>query len=467
MVLQEALRQGISTLFFVARDGYLLKKMADVMIKEQKMKLQTRYLYGSRYAWRVPVVSLNKDDFRNWLLYNTKLATFDEVIELLHMKTDELAEYFPELFRQKGRNLSKKEEEIIKEIFLSDEELQQKIREKNEPYLDSAKGYLKQEILSSEGKIAFVEMNGTGFTQCCLQKAAADFYKEPVVTFFYSMACIGENMPDNVFYKYTGKRLVHIVEMLVRAPHGQTLGYSQGEEGKWIPILDDNNQEYGNEEYTAYMNGVLDFTRYMCKSWQCQGEELADISLAYVDHICKDPEPEVQDFIGDLSFSQSGTESGMRSYAPKMTDEQLKQLYLYQIPEEEWYPGCNLGFSLLRLSPRQKEMAEYYKSLNMPYIDRKPEYAWEVKGNIVLYGAGKKGRKVLRRLMKNPDASVVLWADKNYASCAAAEMEISPPSRIMKTDFDCVLIGVASDKLVREIRQELVEMGVPKGKILW
>ncbi len=52
-VLQEALRQGIQTLFFVARDGYLLKKMADLIIRSRKMALQTRYLYGSRYVWRI------------------------------------------------------------------------------------------------------------------------------------------------------------------------------------------------------------------------------------------------------------------------------------------------------------------------------------------------------------------------------------------------------------------------------
>ena len=466
-VLQEALRQGIRTLFFVARDGYLLKKIADVIIKEQKLNLQTRYLYGSRYAWRVPVVSLNKDDFRNWLLYYMNLSTFDEVIGLLHMKSDELAGYFPELFRRKGRKLSRKEEAILKEILLSDEELLWKIRERNKMFLYGAKAYLKQEISCAEGKIAFVEMNGSGFTQYCMQKLTAEFYKEPVVTFFYSMASsLGVQASGNIFYKYSGRRLAHIVELFVRAPHGQTLGYRQGERGEWIPVLDGNNQEYDNEGYTEYMDGVLDFTQHMCKYWWCQGEELTDISLAYVDHLCRDPEPEVQDFIGDLSFSQSGTEAGLNLYAPGLTDEQLRQLYLYKIPQEEWYPGYNLGFSLLRLTPEQREKAEYYKSLNMSGIGSR-QYARELKGNIVLYGAGKRGRKVLQKLLKNQDIRVVLWADKNYVSCAAAEMEISSPSRIMETDFDCVLIGVASDKLAREIRQELMELGVPMAKILW
>ena len=51
-VLQEALRQGIHTLFFMARDGYLLKKIADIIIEQQKLELETRDLDGTRYAYR-------------------------------------------------------------------------------------------------------------------------------------------------------------------------------------------------------------------------------------------------------------------------------------------------------------------------------------------------------------------------------------------------------------------------------
>lgn len=467
-VLQEALRQGIRTLFFVARDGYLLKKIADVIIKEQKLNLQTRYLYGSRYAWRVPVVSLNEDDFRNWLLNIVNFATFDEVIEHLHMKPEELTEHFPELFRRKGRRLSLKERLIVKDILLSDEELLWKIREKNEIFRYEAMAYLKQEISCAEGKIAFVEMNGTGFTQYCMQKLMEEFYKEPVATFFYSMASsIEVQAPDNIFYKYIGRKLEPIVETITRAPHGQTLGYCRDGNGTWIPVLNKGGQKHAAERYEDYMNGILDFVQEMCKYWSCQGEELSELSRAYIDHISIDPEPEVQDFIGDLIFSQEGTEAGLNFYAPRLTDEQLRQLYLYIFPAEDWYSGHNLAFSLLRLTPEQREKAEYYRSLNTPVIVRRQEYAWEVKGNIVLYGAGKRGRKVLKKLLNNQNARVVLWADKNYASCAVAEMEISPPDRIMETDFDCVLIGVASDKLVQEIRQELMELGVPRAKILW
>lgn len=467
-VLQEALRQGMGALFFVARDGYLLKKIADVIIAEQQLDLQTRYLYGSRYAWRAPAVSLNKDDFRDWLLYNVNFASFDEVTEDLHMAPEELSEYFPELFRRKGRKYSGRERERVKEILLSDESLWQKIGERNKTLRYRVKAYLRQEISSAEGRIAFVEMNGTGFTQYCMQRLVTDFYREPVITFFYSMASMTEvQAPGNIFYKYTGRKLDPIMETITRAPHGQTLGYRQDENGKWAPVLNGAGQGYMSEGYADYVDGILAFAQEMCRNWSCQGEELSALSLAYIDHISKDPEPEVQDFIGDLPFSQEGTNAGLDSYAPRLTDEQLRALYLYKTPMEDWYPGHNLMFSLLRLTAGEREAAEYYQSLNMPGTGRGRDYFREVKGRVILYGAGKRGRNMFRRLMKNKDARVVLWVDKNCAACVTAEMEISPPERILETAFDYVLIGVASEKLVQEIQQELIRMGVPMAKIFW
>lgn len=50
-VIQSALEMGISYLYFVARDGFLLKKIADIYIDKNHLNVKTKYLYGSRQAW--------------------------------------------------------------------------------------------------------------------------------------------------------------------------------------------------------------------------------------------------------------------------------------------------------------------------------------------------------------------------------------------------------------------------------
>lgn len=52
-VVHTSLELGYNRLFFVARDGFVLKKIADEIILANQYKLTTKYLFGSRKAWRV------------------------------------------------------------------------------------------------------------------------------------------------------------------------------------------------------------------------------------------------------------------------------------------------------------------------------------------------------------------------------------------------------------------------------
>lgn len=52
-LINRSMQLGIERLYFIARDGYLLKKIADIFIKLYQLNLQTKYIYGSRQAWRV------------------------------------------------------------------------------------------------------------------------------------------------------------------------------------------------------------------------------------------------------------------------------------------------------------------------------------------------------------------------------------------------------------------------------
>lgn len=52
-VLKQAKNRHIKHLYFIARDGFVLKKIADVIIYEYGYEVCTHYLYGSRRAWRV------------------------------------------------------------------------------------------------------------------------------------------------------------------------------------------------------------------------------------------------------------------------------------------------------------------------------------------------------------------------------------------------------------------------------
>lgn len=475
-VLQEARRQGIQTLFFMARDGYVLQKIADIIIRQQKWDIHTRYLYGSRYAWRISAVSADKEIYNAWLKCYASFSSYIDLAEELHMMPEELKDFFPGVLRKEGKRFSVKEKELVKEILRSDEALFRKINKHHEEKRRKAAAYLRQEMDSAIGKVAFVEVNGSGGTQYCMHLLMQDFYKEPIVTFYHTMNWyVDFPMEGNFFYKYVYEKLQieDIVEIFTRAPHGQTRGYCQDEKGRWKPVLDESGvecPEFGS--YIEYINGSLAFTREMCIRCQCSGEDLAELSQIYIRHICTEPEKDVQDFIGDMPFSLEGTREGSGVYAPKLTDAQLEQLFLFGIPEQECYSGLKLAFSLLRLNQEQRKLLECYKALNPGHQIKRQyknfcDYSYEVSGNVVLYGAGKRGENIFAELQKNTNAKVVLWVDRNYKNCFQTGMDINDPEKILEISYDYVIIGVKDEGTIQEIRRDLVEMGVPISKILW
>ncbi|EFP1010421.1 sugar transferase, partial [Campylobacter jejuni] len=65
-ILNIALKNSIRCLYFIARDGYVLQKMTDMLIQAKKINIKTKYLYGSRESWREPF--RNKDKLKIQLI---------------------------------------------------------------------------------------------------------------------------------------------------------------------------------------------------------------------------------------------------------------------------------------------------------------------------------------------------------------------------------------------------------------
>ena len=51
-IINQSMSRNIKALYFIARDGYILQKIADIIIEKESISMETKYLYGSRKAWR-------------------------------------------------------------------------------------------------------------------------------------------------------------------------------------------------------------------------------------------------------------------------------------------------------------------------------------------------------------------------------------------------------------------------------
>lgn len=91
----------------------------------------------------------------------------------------------------------------------------------------------------------------------------------------------------------------------------------------------------------------------------------------------------------------------------------------------------------------------------------------EKGSRIVLYGAGSVGVRYYRQIHWQNQLQLVLWADKKWRDYADTSLPIVSPEQLLQTEYDYIIIGVKRRELAEAIRDELLEMGVDRDRILW
>lgn len=92
-----------------------------------------------------------------------------------------------------------------------------------------------------------------------------------------------------------------------------------------------------------------------------------------------------------------------------------------------------------------------------------PDYL-KVDGKVVLYGAGKYGKRIYSEYQNNHHGEIVLWVDKNYETLN--DEKIVSPSVIESAEYDYVIIGILDYDIYCEVFRYLIGLGVLPGKII-
>lgn len=86
---------------------------------------------------------------------------------------------------------------------------------------------------------------------------------------------------------------------------------------------------------------------------------------------------------------------------------------------------------------------------------------------IVLYGAGRVGQGYYAQISKYTNCTIAAWIDRNWQNCRFDYAEIVGMERLRATPFDILLIAVNNGQTAMQIRNDLVEYGIPETKICW
>ncbi len=304
-ILDYSKRHNINTLYFIARDGYILKAITDHIINMKNMEIKTKYIYGSRLAWQLPCFASGKIDIKD-LLYVYKFDT-KILFEMLNLSKSEIKRFFPEkIINSKNISCSELEELCIN--FRYNKKFIKHLHDKYQKAYNILKKYLLQEIDFSENDFAFVDLRGSGNTQNMLAIAFSDIMPQDVTTFFYELSTTKtpEKNICRIVYNYSNEVNI-VLEKIARAPHAQTIGYEE-KNNKIYPVLENSSE---NIMVKSYLKGVKNF---MDQYFELNGniDIATECSLKYLRYLSGNIDENARKIIENIKFKDFGKEQNAK-----------------------------------------------------------------------------------------------------------------------------------------------------------
>ena len=257
--------KNIKKIYFLSRDGFILKKAYDILYPDEY--INPKYLYISRRAIRVPTLFLNSK-FENLseninMSNNFNLTTF---IKRLGLKREDVEEFIkPEI----DKEFSKKEffkDKKVKEFY---EQIKDTVIQNSKKEYEIFKKYLIQEKMY--GNIAIVDIGWEG----TIQKKLNEFIGENDKIFGYYFGIynsIKENVQGYLFNSRDGLEEKNIIsasfglfETLFLANEGSVRKYKTNKDRvepvlEKYEFLDENGIELKEIQYVKEIQkGALDF----------------------------------------------------------------------------------------------------------------------------------------------------------------------------------------------------------------
>lgn len=326
--IEQSLQRGFKTLYFVARDGYILKLIADIIIKKKQLNIKTKYIYGSRLAWRIPTEE-NFDNFIYITLSEFKKQLSTELLAYrLGVEPDELGKLLniSDLSKPINDNLR----EQISEKIKTTTEIRNRIIEANKSKKELLTEYFKQEIDFNQKDIVFVDANGTGRTQDIIAPILNEISECNIYGFYFTNPAMIKNNKSIKLCYGIHKPYYYALELLCRAKEGQTTGYKT-ENGKIIPITEEGIQnaltQWGIDDYfegvLTYVNNIIDFETV--NNIQVNNFLLYCI---YHNYLIFNLDKKTAKILGDIPFSMIGEEKNIKISSPRISPAKLLLMYI-------------------------------------------------------------------------------------------------------------------------------------------
>lgn len=247
-VLEKTQSRGIQRLYFLARDGHILKEIAEHICDKRQLSVSCRYLYCSRYALRTASYPLlSQEEVLSMVGEGCVRCTPRVLLERSHLTEDQVRQVAEccgcndlDALLQESERRSFIEK--LKKTPLFWESLQQESQKAH----DNAMAYFEQEGLLT-GDVAIVDSGWSGSMQRSLgQLLRSKGFAGHLDGFYFGMYQSPKGVEDGSYHTFYFNRQGklsdkawfnnNVFECMLAAPHGMTVGYKE-KEGQMVPLL--------------------------------------------------------------------------------------------------------------------------------------------------------------------------------------------------------------------------------------
>ena len=188
-IIHEAEKRNITRLYFLARDGYLLYKIAKRICSTGISNIECRYLYCSRASLRAPTYHLIGKEAYELLTLGGYYATPKTILMRASLNDGEIDEICDILgVKDKNKVLSDKELSSFRALLAECDLYKNAVIKKSRPTYEPTISYLRQEGLFECDSVAIVDSGWTGSMQRSLRQLLESAgYKGRLIGFYFGM----------------------------------------------------------------------------------------------------------------------------------------------------------------------------------------------------------------------------------------------------------------------------------------
>lgn len=329
-LLHEARARGIHRLYFLARDGQILLRIAQDMARALKFDLDLRYLHASRRAWFLPSVGRGSNEERAAAILTEESVAIADVLRNLGISADAarpslLAAGFDEATWSQMLPSARLRPVLSQPPF--DALIADRARTEQALCLE----YLTDQGVLDAVPKAIVDVGWKGRLQTALARMLREAGADAPTGFYVGL----RERPDPVmsgesrtYFEGPDSLTLNpsLVELFSAADHGTTLGYERAPSGRAQPVLADAPRASIEWGLATLQDGICAFSASLLSSLPLLDEQPQAVSLglrksalASVGRVVRRPSPAEADVLGSFPHAAGQFHSDLAPLAPKVS----------------------------------------------------------------------------------------------------------------------------------------------------